>query len=47
MLFTACTPMKQTKKGIVTYTYNPKLWTVVEFTTEDSIKLDSLTKLNN
>lgn len=47
MLFTACSPMKQTKRGIVTYVYNPRVWTVENVTTEDSIKLDSLIKLNN
>lgn len=43
LLFTACkTPMKTVKKGNVTYTFNPKVWTVVEFTKEDSIRFDTI-----
>jgi hypothetical protein len=45
--FTACSPIKQTKKGNVKFTYNPKVWTIVEFTVEDSLRMDSLIRLNN
>jgi hypothetical protein len=47
LLFTACTTVKKTRKDNVTFTYNPKVWTIVEFTVEDSLKMDSLIKLNN
>jgi hypothetical protein len=45
--FTACSPVRKTKVDNVTYIYNPKVWTIVDFTVEDSIRLDSLIKLNN
>jgi hypothetical protein len=47
LLFTACTTVKKTKVANVTFTYNPKVWTIVDFTVEDSLRLDSLIKLNN
>jgi hypothetical protein len=47
LLFTACSPMKETRHGNVKFIYNPKIWTIVDFTVEDSIRLDSLIKLNN
>jgi len=45
--FTACSPMKETKHGNVKFIYNPKVWKIVEFTVEDSLRMDSLIKLNN
>ena len=47
LLFTACSPMKETKTGNVKFIYNPKVWKIVEFTVEDSLRMDSLIKLNN
>jgi hypothetical protein len=47
MLFTACKPTKTVKKDNVSYIFNPNIWKVVELTKEDSLKLDSLIKLNH
>ena len=43
LLFTACkATVKTVKKDNVTYTFNPNVWTVVEFTKEDSIRFDTI-----
>lgn len=43
LLFTACkTPMTTLRKDNVGYTFNPKVWKVVEFTKEDSIRFDTI-----
>jgi hypothetical protein len=47
LLFTACSPIKKVKQDNITYIYDPRVWTIVDFTVEDSIRLDSLIKLNN
>jgi hypothetical protein len=51
LLFTACratfVEQKKVKRENVTFIFDPKVWSVVEFTVEDSIRIDSLIKLNN
>lgn len=43
LVFTACkTPMTTVRKENVGFTFNPKIWQVVEFTKEDSIRFDTL-----
>ena len=43
LVFTACkTPMKTVRKENVDFTFNPKIWQVVEFTKEDSIRYDTI-----
>jgi len=46
LLFTACKPsMTTVKKENINFTFNPKVWKIVEFTKEDSIIYKSI--INN
>jgi hypothetical protein len=47
LLFTACkTPMTTVRNENVAFTFNPKVWKVVEFTKEDSITFDTIINLH-